>query len=193
MKLICTTITLLLFTFSAHAQLKLEITPSDSKYAKMSIDCEDQSKCDEKLIKWIDKQKFFKGEWSDNQADSIVSKVESDLSGNSVTKYFKPSNFSVNLVDMSVEIAEQALEAAIAKKIACGESTIKFIAKNNVKKQLAVEQRRTMVSTYSSILDLLKSGSVDIARVDIQNVTADGIIVTEKDKTDIVEFITACE
>jgi len=49
------------------------------------------------------------------------------------------------------------------------------------------------IQTYSGILDLLKSGSVDITKTDIQNVNADGTILTEQDKTDIVEFIAACE
>lgn len=183
----------LTFINCTFAAFKLEIIPSDSKYAKMQIDCEDQSKCDEKLITWINKQEFFKGEWKDDAIGSIVSRQDETMEGELITKYFHPSNFTVNLVDTTEEEAEKALEAAIARKIACGESTIKFIAKNNVKKQLTVEQRRTMVSTYSSILDLLKSGSVDIAKVDIQNVNADGIIVTEQDKTDIVNFISECE
>lgn len=184
---------LLLNCTIAHAKFKLEITPTDSKYAKMQIDCADQTECDSKLLTWIQKQEFFKGEWKSDAIGSIVSKTETDMENNESTLYFHPTNFSVNLVDTSAEEAERALEAAIAKKIACGEATVKFIAKNNVKKQLTVEQRRTMVQTYSGILDLLKSGSVDIAKVDIQNVTADGTIVTEQDKTDIVEFITECE
>jgi hypothetical protein len=217
-----TIIALIALTFlnCTFAQFKVEITPSDSKYAKMQIKCVDQTDCDAKLLSWIEKQKFFKGEWKETQEGSIVSKTyteyESQDTGETqvvtdidtgeettvpvyeqvevqVTKYFHPSNFSIEQKDISAELAEQALEQAIAKKIACGEATIKFIAKNNVKKQLTVEQRRTMVQTYSSILDLLKSGSVDIAKADIQAVNADGTIVTEQDKTDIVEFITACE
>lgn len=186
-------IILLLISFNTFAAYKLQINPNDSKYAKMQIECSDQSECDSKLLSWIQKQEFFKGEWKEDAIGSIVSKVETDMENNEKTLYFHPSNFSVNLVDTSAEEAERALEAAIAKKIACGEATIKFIAKNNVKKQLTVEQRRTMVQTYSGILDLLKSGSVDIAKVDIQNVNADGTIVTEQDITDIVTFITTCE
>lgn len=204
----------------AHAQMKLEITPSDSKYAKMQIDCSDQVDCDSKLLTWIEKQKFFKGAWNDDAIGSIVSKTYTEYKSQEtgetqvitdidtgkettvpvyeqvevqVTKYFHPSNFSIEQKDISAELAEQALEQAIQKKINCGEATIKFIAKNNVKKQLTIEQRRTMVQTYSGILDLLKSGSVDIAKADIQAVNADGTIVTEQDKTDIVAFITACE
>lgn len=186
-------IILLLISFNTFAAYKLQINPNDTKYAKMQIECADQSECDSKLLTWIQKQEFFKGEWKEDAIGSIVSKTETDMENNEKTLYFHPGNFSVNLVDTSAEEAEKALEQAIAKKIACGEATIKFIAKNNVKKQLTVEQRRTMVQTYSGILDLLKSGSVDIAKADIQNVTADGKIVTEQDKTDIVAFITECE
>jgi hypothetical protein len=192
MKLICTAITLLLFTFSVHAQFKLEITPSDNKYASMSIDCQDQARCDEKLIKWIDKQKVYKGDWSENQADSIVSKTESDLEGNSVTKYFKPSNFSVNLVDITEQLADAALDKAIADKLACGEKAIKFIAKSNVKKNLSKGQIKQMVKTYSDIFDLLKAGAIDTALEDMQNATVDGTILTSEDKTSIINFLTNC-
>lgn len=133
-------------------------------------------------------KQVFGGEWGSEKASHLEVAEEIDL------KYLE-INESGNFYQRqkTQDELDQSLEQAIAKKIACGEATIKFIAKNNVKKQLTVEQRRTMVQTYSGILDLLKSGSVDIAKVDIQNVTADGTIVTEQDKTDIVAFITACE
>ena len=204
----------------AHAQMKLEITPSDSKYAKMQIDCDDQADCDSKLLTWIEKQKFFKGVWNDDAIGSIVSKTyteyESQDTGETqvvtdidtgkettvpvykqvevqVTKYFHPSNFSIEQKDISAELAEQALEQAIQKKINCGESAVKFIAKNNVKKNLTKAQRKQMIKTYADILDQLKAGAVDLAKEDIQAVSADGTIVSEQDKTDIVKFITACE
>ena len=177
----------------AHAQFKLEITPSDSKYAKMQIDCADQAECDSKLLDWINKQKFFKGVWNDDAIGSIVSKQEIDLEENEVTKYFHPSNFSIEQKDISAELAEQALEQAIQQKINCGESTVKYIAKNNVKKQLTKAQRKQMIKTYADILDQLKAGAVDIAKEDIQSVQADGIIVTDEDKTSIINFLTECE
>ena len=177
----------------AHAQMKLEITPRDSKYAKMQVDCDDQADCDDKLLKWIENQKFFKGEWKLDAIGSIVSKQEIDLEENEVTKYFHPSNFSIEQKDISAELAEQALQQAIQKKINCGESAVKFIAKNNVKKNLTKSQRKQMIKTYADILDQLKAGAVDLAKEDIQAVSADGTIVSEQDKTDIVNFITECE
>ena len=105
----------LIYSLSGIAQMKLEITPSDSKYAKMSIDCEDQSKCDEKLVKWIDKQKFFKGKWKDKKKDSIASRVEESELGANVTRYFHPSNFTVQLVDMTAVIADKEAKKAAKK------------------------------------------------------------------------------
>ena len=186
-------IILLLITFNTYAQYKVSINPSDSKYAKMQINCADQAECDSKLLDWINKQKFFKGVWNDDAIGSIVSRQEIDLDENEVTKYFHPSNFSIEQKDISAELAEQALEQAIEQKIKCGESAVKYIAKNNVKKQLTKAQRKQMIKSYADILDQLKAGAVDLAKEDIQAVSADGIIVTEQDKTDIVNFITECE
>jgi hypothetical protein len=159
----------------------------------MSIDCADQADCDAKLLSWIGKQKFFKGFYNNDAIGSIVSKVEVNTLGEEQTLYFHPTNFSIEQKDISAELAEQALSKAIESKIKCGESTIKFIAKNNVKKNLTKAQRKQMVQTYSDILDLLKSGSIDIAKEDIQAVVSDGTIVTDQDKLDIVSFIESCE
>jgi hypothetical protein len=151
-----------------------------------------QEELDTKLLKWIDKQKFFKGEWQSEQDDTIVSKIETGIEGNESTKYFKPINFSVNLVDTTEQLAEQALDKAIADKLACGEKAVKFIAKSNVKKNLTKAQIKTMVKTYSDIFDLLKAGAIDTALDDMQNATVDGTILTSEDKTSIINFLTNC-
>ncbi len=192
MKIICTTITLFLFTFNVYATLQLQIVPNDSKYAQMQLNGGTQEELDTKLLKWIDKQKFFKGEWQSEQDDTIVSKIETDIEGNESTKYFKPINFSVNLVDTTEQLAEQALDKAIADKLACGEKAVKFIAKSNVKKNLTKAQIKTMVKTYSDIFDLLKAGAIDTALDDMQNATVDGTILTSEDKTSIINFLTNC-
>ena len=103
----------LTFINCTYAQFKLEITPSDSKYAKMQIDCEDQADCDKKLLKWIEKQQFFKGVWSDEQVGSLISKQELDLEGQETTVYFQPSNFSATINYITQELADKE-----AKKLA---------------------------------------------------------------------------
>lgn len=195
MKLIIALIALTLFVIgTAYAQMKLEITPSDSKYAKMSIDCSEQADCDEKLVKWIDKQKFFKGEYKDSQEGSIVSKTTSDeLSGESKVEHFHASNFSVNLVDMSVEIAEKALDAAIDAKFECGKKAIKLIAKKNVSKGLAKAKIKKMVKDYQDAFMLLEAGAIETAVEEINGLAINGTDITAQDKTDIVAFLNNCQ
>ena len=79
----------------AHASLRLQITPTDSKYASMQLNGGTQEKLDKKLLKWIKRQRFFKGEWNTTQENSIISKTTEDIEGQEITQYFHPSNFSV--------------------------------------------------------------------------------------------------
>ena len=113
------------------------------------------------------------------------------------TFYYHPVNWSYSLTDVSEEMKakaiEQAINKAIERKLACGNSTIKYVAKSNIKKNLNKAQRKQMVLGFSEIFDLLKSGSVDIAKDEIALVEADGVIVTEQDKTNTIAFITGCE
>jgi hypothetical protein len=183
----------LLYTISGIAQMKVEIKPNDSKYAKMQLDCTNAQDCDAKILSWIERQKSFVGEWDESSENSISSKVEQDLEGNSITKYYHSNDFIVSKIDISSQLQEQALDAAIENKLKCGESTIKFIGKNNVSKNLTKEQIKTMVTTYSQIFDLLKAGAVETAIDDMQNVVVDNIIVTEQDKSNIISFINGCK
>jgi len=183
---------LLLISFNVFAQYQVKINPSDNQYAKMQIDCESTNDCNEKLIAWIGKQDFFTGNWNDVSEDSIASRVETLDNSSQVTSYYHASNYSVEIVDISAQLQTQALEALIKKRIDCGDKTIQFIAKSNAIKNLTKEQRKTMVSTYSQIFDLLKSGSVDIAIDEINAATPDGVIVTSHDKIDTVAFIQGC-
>lgn len=182
-----------IFSINAYAQYKVEITPSNITYAKMQLDCTNVQDCDEKILLWVEKQKSFTGEWNESSENSIASKVEQDLEGNSITKYYHSNDFTVSKIDISSQLQDQALDAAIEKKLKCGESTIKFIGKNNVSKNLTKEQIKTMVTTYSQIFDLLKAGAVETAIDDMQNVVVDGTIVTEQDKSNIISFINGCK
>lgn len=111
MKLI--SIIILLLSVNAHASLRLQITPTDSKYASMQLNGDTQEQLDKKLLKWIKRQRFFKGEWNTTQENSIISKTTEDIDGQEITQYFHPSNFSVQLTDRTQEIAdEQAAQLA---------------------------------------------------------------------------------
>jgi hypothetical protein len=78
---------LLLLTLNAYAQFKVIITPDNPKHGELSIDAESQEDAQQKLIKWIDRQKVYKGVWSESQDGSIVERVIQDLEGNEITQY----------------------------------------------------------------------------------------------------------
>ena len=100
---------ILLLSFNLYAQFKIEIIPSNDQHAKMQLDAESEELVKEELAKWIERQKTYKGEWSDKKKDSIAEKEITDLEGKKVKLYYKPIDFSVNLVDETEKInAEKA-------------------------------------------------------------------------------------
>jgi len=97
----------LLYTISGIAQMKVEIIPTDSNYAKMQLDCTNVQDCDAKLLAWIDKQKSFVGTWNDTKKDHLVKRVETNLENENVTKYYHPLDFSVNIIDETEKVAKE--------------------------------------------------------------------------------------
>ena len=179
---------LLLISFNAYA-FKYKIEYSNNKgWANQQLEADTQENLSKELERFLGQSKIIKGDWTSLEADSIASRE-----GMESLEYYHPSNFSLVLVDDTAEKAEQAINKAIERKLACGNSTIKYVAKSNIKKNLNKAQRKQMVLGFSEIFDLLKSGSVDIAKDEITLVEADGVIVTEQDKTDTIAFITGCE
>lgn len=115
--ILITLLTFFTLTNKATASLRLQIIPNDSKYAQMQLNGDTQEELDTKLVKWINKQKFFKGEWLADQTNTIASKIEVDMEGTSSTLYFKPNNFTVNVVDTSIEEAEQETKKSKKKNL----------------------------------------------------------------------------
>lgn len=89
--------------------------------------------------------------------------------------------------------SNMAAALAAAKKIRnCGESVIDLILVRNQAKGLSTSQVKIMVGTYAPIQGLLTSGSLVSAKEEILNVTADGVLVTEGDKTALAARIDEC-
>jgi hypothetical protein len=182
---------ILLLPLTVFAQYKIEITPSDSKYAKMKLDCTSTENCNEELLKFV-KRTSLKGEWKADALGSIVSETYMDEEMQEQTRYYVPTNFTIQQVDITNELQQKEIEKAIKKNFDCGEKAIRHIAKLNVAKQLNKGQRKQMINSYAEILNILKSGAVDIAIDEINSVNADGTIVTANDKTSIVNYIQGC-
>jgi len=89
-----------------------------------------------------------------------------------------------------------ALEAGIQvalKSQACGARVKALLLVRNAPKNLTKQQKKQLVQTYKDTITLLDAGSLDAAKDDIVEATADGTIVTESDKTALAAQIDACK
>jgi hypothetical protein len=124
---------LLLLSFNIFADhFIVKIKPNNPKHGELSIDAESQEDAKEKLVKWVERQKVYKGVWSESQEGSIAERVTQDLEGNEITQYFKPNNFSVKIEDHTEEKnarkAKEAEKQALKDKLKEGKDlTLKEI------------------------------------------------------------------
>lgn len=86
--------------------------------------------------------------------------------------------------------AQKATDDALAlelsnqlKLIKYGNDIVALIGIRNKSKSLTVEQVATLVSTYAPIQGLLQSGSLETAKVQVNAITPDGVIITASDIT----------
>lgn len=94
------------------------------------------------------------------------------------------------------EVVRKAKESAIAmatKAINCGKRVIAMLVVQNASKGLDTTQIKAMNASYSTIKDLLETGSLTSAREEILAATADGVLVTETDKTVLVAELDLCK
>lgn len=77
--------------------------------------------------------------------------------------------------------------------IDCGLKVKSRMLVQNASKSLTDTQKINILSTYSTIDALLSAGSLATARVEILAVTADGVMVTEADKTALVAELDLCD
>jgi hypothetical protein len=109
---------LLLLSFNIFADhFIVKIKPNNPKHGELSIDAESQEDAEKKLVKWIERQKVYKGVWSESQDGSIVERIIQDIEGNEITQYFKPNNFSVKIEDHTQEENEKKAKLEAKKSL----------------------------------------------------------------------------
>ncbi len=96
----------------------------------------------------------------------------------------------------SSEAARLQLASALqtAKKaMDCGKSAQQLLLVRNSTKNLSKEQVKQLIVSYSTIKNLLDSGSLATAIDEIQAVVTDEVIVTDADKTALITHISGCK
>lgn len=109
-----------------------------------------------------------------------------------------PDEYAVpTITDVTAEETAKAttaaIDAAIEQNIKCGDKIIKLIARKNLSKGLTKEQIKTIVTTYSPILDLFKSGALNSGLEDVNALIPDGTLITNQDKIDIISEADGCK
>lgn len=70
-----------------------------------------------------------------------------------------------------------------------GNQVIDAMGKRSRTKSLSTAQRKALSSQTDTIDRLLRQGSLDAAEEEINAITADGTVITEKDKSDMLLII----
>lgn len=83
--------------------------------------------------------------------------------------------------------------AQVQKARDCGSRAINVMSLRNAKKGLSKQKRKQILTIYEDIKNMLDVGSLDNAKDAINSATADGILITEADKSSMIESIVGCQ
>lgn len=185
-------IILLLISFNCFAQYKVEIK---DKTDKVTHGAEFDSSLDAEI--WIEKNKY-QGVWGklervipkkNASEEELLEAIETIPTTETEPEMIKlPQNFSYLIVDISEEKEkEQRLREALSD-IKKGEMALATFRARNKEKNLNSQQKLQLFTNQNimSILNALTAGSVDIALSLIQAYQADGVLVTEEDKSALI-------
>lgn len=100
-----------------------------------------------------------------------------------------PAEYLKEILDTDAQDAEEIQEQKLQEKIKlidAGKRVIALFNLRNETKSLTGEQIAQLVTTFASIKGLLETGSLKTAKYLIGQVVADGVIVTDGDKTALI-------
>lgn len=96
---------------------------------------------------------------------------------------------SAKLPAWNALLAKKAAMKQIFKMRKAGQSVIDVMVYRSAIKSLTIGQKKQILLTYSDIKELLEVGNLEQAKIEIQAVTPDGVLVTADDKTELIAEI----
>ena len=154
------------------------------------IICSDAMDCDAKFIELscsLDEEKIKNYDLLSVYCAKPIYKIEGKKLAESASK--KASYEAAQAAKKQLEI--ELLMVQKARN--CGSRAINVMSLRNVKKGLSKEQRKQILTIYEDIKNMLDVGSLDNAKDAINSATADGILITESDKSSMIETIVGCQ
>lgn len=94
---------------------------------------------------------------------------------------------------LAQQAALAAADAQASKAMECGKSAQRLLLIRNAPKALSTAQVKSLVAATASMKALLDTGSLNSAQEEIAAFTADGVIITEADKTALIQHINGCK
>lgn len=181
---------LLLLPLISFAKVKLNITNSEGQ--QMSKEFESLTEANDYIAQFKSKWGRDAGWLRFDCGNSTSTRIVEEL-GENITEYDCPATYTTSITDITTESTFRTLEEMAAKNMSCGKSVKAFIGALNVSKGLTQTQIKQIILTYAEINSYLDGGALDTAITEIALLTADGVLITESDKTNIVSKINSCK
>lgn len=96
---------------------------------------------------------------------------------------------------LAQKAAFAAADAQAQKAMDCGKSTQRLLLIRNAQKSpaLTTTQIKALVALSAPMKSLLDTGSLNSAQEEIASFVADGVVITEADKTALIQHINGCK
>lgn len=104
-----------------------------------------------------------------------------------------PNQYEVVIEDLTTQIEienqkQAKIEAGRKAREAC-QNVLDYIAGANLDKQLSIEQITQMQSTYANAEAALRAGRPTYAKMFIESIVPDGVIVTAQEKSNCLDML----
>lgn len=184
-------IILMLFPLMCLAEIKINILtetgiPMSQEVATM-----------EDAINYVDKAKNKwgkdKGWYKKECQNPLQTRVVKNALGEDITEYQCEATYTVTYEDITNQKQQKQIERMAMKNIKCGQKVKAFIGYLNISKGLTKAQIKQFIDTYKKVIGIIDGGALDTAIEEITALTPDGTLVTESDKTAIIEKINSCK
>lgn len=154
------------------------------------ITCSDELDCDAKFIEIscsLDEEKIKNYDLLSVYCTKPIYKIDGKKLAESPSKKATYEAAQAAKKQLEIELMQ------VQKARDCGSRAINVMSLRNAKKGLSKQQRKQILTIYEDIKNMLDVGSLDNAKDAINSATADGILITEADKSSMIESIVGCQ
>ena len=154
------------------------------------ITCNDELDCDAKFIELscsLDEEKIKNYDLLSVYCAKPIYKIDGKKLAENAEKKAAYKAAQASKKQLEIELVQ------VQKARDCGSRAINVMSLRNAKKGLSKQQRKQILTIYEDIKNMLDVGSLDNAKDAINSATADGILITELDKSSMIESIVGCQ